>query len=344
MNRIRIGVVGLNVGACVCSNIVNKEGKQYFQLSVVCDLDAHKGNRWRDEHKATVFTDYDEMLANADIEAVAVMTGPNGRAAMIRKAIRAGKHVMTTKPFEMDPDAAMQVLQEAERLKKAVFMNSPSPVPSPVISQIARWRDKYRLGEPIGYRHDIWAGYREEPDGRWYDDPNLCPAAPMLRLGIYPINEMVRIFRDPVQVHVTQSRIFTQRPTADNVQMTVLFKNGAIGSHFASFCVRDGQSCRRPLILNFENGTITSSMEPVAGETHMMTVSAMRDGRRETDHAECHDTLREYPWSVLHRTIMGENIDGLVTKEEIVNAVRILCAMRRSSQSGLPEQTSLAGA
>lgn len=344
MDRIKIGVVGLNFGGAACDMIANQGGKPYFQLTAVCDFDAYKGDRWRDENGAVIYTDYDEMLAKADMEAIVVMTGPNGRAEMIRKALRAGKHVMTTKPFEMDPEAAMSVLKEAESLGKVVYVNSPSPAPSLLIRQIKEWQEKYNLGKPIGYRYDVWSNYREKPDGRWYDDPKLCPAAPMLRLGIYLMNDMVRIFDNPVQVSVTQSRIFTQRPTADNTQMTVLFESGAIGSHFASFCVRDAQPYRQPLIINFENGTITSNVEPNTGETGVMTISATvnddseRRFHREVERVEGYDKSGDYQWDILYRSIKGEKIEGLVTKEEIVNAVRILNAMGRASQSGLPEK------
>src|SRR5262249_4882665 len=136
----------------------------------------------------------DEILADPVIPAVGLYTGPSRRADLLRKIIRAGKHVMTTKPFELDPHAALEVMQEARSRGCIVHLNSPAPVMPLDVSQIKQWQTEFRLGEPVACRADVWAGYREKADGSWCDDPELCPVAPIFRLGIYLINDLLEIF------------------------------------------------------------------------------------------------------------------------------------------------------
>src|SRR5690606_1581322 len=95
---------------------------------------------------------------------------------------------MTTKPFEVDPDAAADVLAEAQRLGRFVHLNSPTPVMPVDLQQVLDWRDRFDLGRPVGCRLETYASYHEQADGSWLDDPERCPAAPIFRLGIYLIN------------------------------------------------------------------------------------------------------------------------------------------------------------
>ena len=90
------------------------------------------------------------------MDAVVLFCGPVGRAKLVQEIIRGGKHVMTTKPFDLDPDAALEVLQGARRLGRILYMNSPSPLLSPDVRQINTWVKEYDLGRAIAARFDTW--------------------------------------------------------------------------------------------------------------------------------------------------------------------------------------------
>jgi predicted dehydrogenase len=147
---------------------------------------------------------------------------------------------MTTKPLELDASAALSVLREAREMGRVIHLNSPAPVLPMDISQIMEWQSAYKLGNPVGCRADVWASYTEQADGSWYDDPERCPVAPIFRLGIYLINDLIAIFGEPEEVQVFASRIATGRPTPDTAQLGIRFANGGLANIFSSFCVRDG--------------------------------------------------------------------------------------------------------
>lgn len=150
---------------------------------------------------------------------------------------------MTTKPFELNANVASRVLKEAEKMGRVVHLNSPSPLPEDIFV-IKKWIKKYNLGQVIGCRADVWANYREKADGSWYDSPKKYPVAPIFRLGIYLINDLIRLIGKPESLQVLHSRLFTKRPTPDNAQLGILFENGAIVNVFSSFCIDDGQQYR----------------------------------------------------------------------------------------------------
>ena len=102
----------------------------YIELVGLCDRDVSISSRIAKRHAVRQYASLDEVLGDPEVEAVGLFTPPNARAELIRKIIRAGKHVMTTKPFELDAAAALAVLEEARALKKIVHINSPEPLPA----------------------------------------------------------------------------------------------------------------------------------------------------------------------------------------------------------------------
>jgi predicted dehydrogenase len=263
MKKTPIGIIGLNWGlAVIREQIVSGPGSEHFELAAVCSKERDKVDSCASTYGVQPYYDIDALLRDPSIPAVGLMTGPFGRAGLIRRAIEAGKHVMTTKPIEVDPDAALDVLRLARSLRRVVHLNSPTPLPSPDVKQILEWREEYQLGRAVGARADIWANYREAADGKWYDDPEKCPVAPIFRLGIYLINDLIRLIGNPVAVSVMSSRLFTGRPTPDNAQLSLIFDNGALANIFSSFCVNDAQWWLSSLTLNFENGSVYRNVGP----------------------------------------------------------------------------------
>jgi predicted dehydrogenase len=336
---VRIGIVGLNFGRHIVAELAEGSARQFVTLAAVCDLDTRKAADLAAKYHVAQLADLDQALADPTLDAIGLFTGPVGRAALIRKIIRAGKHVMTTKPFERDPAAASEVLQEARRLNKVVHLNSPSPFPSADLKQVMQWQKQYDLGRPVACRREVWASYREVADGGWYDDPARCPVAPIFRLGIYLINDMVRLFGPAESVQVMHSRLFTGRPTPDNAQMTVKFRNGVLASIFASFCVDDGQYYSNSMVLNYERGTIYRNTSPQAygqANRHPELTLARIDGAKHTsiERALPDESTGGYQWHAFQEAVRGRPQPDAITPEQIVAGIQVIDAMARAEQSG----------
>lgn len=284
------------------------------------------------------YADLDHLLADGEIPVVGLFTGPVGRAALLKRIFRAGKDVMTTKPFEDDPDRAEEALEEACRLKRVVHLNSPTAEHAHDMAQIARWRERYDLGRPIGARGDVWVSYREKADSSWYDDPKMCPVAPIFRLGIYLINDLVAMFGAADEVQVLQSRLFTERPTSDNAQLGIRFKNGALASVFASFCVEDSLRYRNSLTINFERGTIFRNVGvPSPGSAGFMELTLVREGRNEKRLVERKNVPLGsgfYQWPQFVRALQQRDSPSPAFIRDTLAGLRIIEAMKRADQTG----------
>ncbi|MGB8352482.1 MAG: Gfo/Idh/MocA family oxidoreductase [Chthoniobacteraceae bacterium] len=334
---LNIGFVGLNFGGYIADTLISGPGGEFFNVAAVCDVDASKVPAFAIRRGVKAYTRLDQLLADEEIDVVALFTGPAGRADLIRSIIHAGKDVMTTKPFELDPIAARSVLEEAESLGRVIHLNSPPPEMPAYLRQIREWQQEFDLGQPIHCRGEVLISYREKADGRWLDDPASCPAAPIFRLGIYVINDIVRLFGRVSEVQVMTSRILTQRPTADNAQLSLYFENKALGTIYATFCVDNGQHHAHSLILHYERGTIYRNMLPVAyGKaegTSRLLLTATRDHREViTRECELPEMCGSYQWETFHNAVVGQR--SVVSPiDDIVHSIEIVAAMARAEKS-----------
>ena len=341
--RIKMAVVGLRFGEYVVEcQILGQPGMDAIELVGVFDLDVSKSSRIAQKHAVRHYASLDEILGDPQVEAVGLFTPLNGRAELIRKIIRAGKHVMTTKPFEQDAADALAVLEEARALNKIVHINSPEPLPDQETAQILNWQEEYQLGQPVSVRWETYTSVREQADGSWYDDPAQCPVAPVFRLGIYGINQMLRLCGKVEAVNVAHSRLFTGRPTPDNGELSLQFENGALGSVFASFCIDDGQRYANHLCIHFARGTVRGEVSETF-ENHDMRAKKLSlqaldpEGRVVTRsvNLESEQLNGKYQWENFHDAVRsGQPLAGEIDPELIAHGVQVINAMCEADQEG----------
>lgn len=123
--RPAIGVIG-------CGNIARRHLAAYreagYRVTALSDvmLERAEGRREAFFPDARVFADYRELLARPEIEVVDVTTHPEARAGIVEAALRAGKHVLSQKPFVLDLEVGERLvrLADAQGVRLAVNQNA----------------------------------------------------------------------------------------------------------------------------------------------------------------------------------------------------------------------------
>lgn len=346
MQKIKVGMVGLNFGKeIIDSHILHGAAQPYFELRAVCQRGRSKCDELAAAYGVKAYYDLEDLLADDEIPVIILMTGPNGRAGQLRKIIRAGKDCMTTKPFEIDPDEAAAVLAEARELGRFIYLNSPCAADSTDFRIINEWREKYNLGMPVGGHHECWYKVAESPDDTWYDKPDECPAAPIFRLGIYGINDLLRVFGEPEEIQVMQTRLFTGRPTPDYARMCIKFKSGAIADTLDGW-VTSPERQSTSMILYFERGTVFRNptmmpCNPVRAALQDFTYLCLSVGDDsdgmpvETVHVPNGELSQAYQWETFFRAVLTrQRPQGETPDEVIVDSLRIVKAMKEAADTG----------
>ncbi len=340
MSRVKLGLVGLNFGRHIVNDLLADGGNPFVELVGVCDLDQEKARKMAADRKLKFYPTLESMLADPELEAIGLYTPPVNRHRLIDQVICAGKHVMTTKPFDRDPEAARAILKKAAELGKVVHLNSPNPVPPGDLKQILAWQQEYDLGQPILASWQTFARYQEQPDGSWYDDPARCPAPPIFRLGIYGINDLLQLCGTPLDCTVQESRIFTGRPTADNAQLGIRFVNGCLATVSASFCIDNGRPYRNIMTIHYERGTVTRNLAGVEayGDPAWSVLTLQRSNGPEAAPSFVEVRLPRgegsgtYQWENFRDAVRGKKLVGEIDPELIVDSIRVINAMFEQTQ------------
>src|SRR5213080_2560883 len=121
-NMVRFGVIGYGYwGPNVVRNLTSLEGSE---LMAVCDKSPAARRRMQKAHPGiAVATEASEILASADIDAVAVVTPVWTHYELAKAALENGKHVFVEKPFTSNSAQAEELIELAARKKLTIMVD-----------------------------------------------------------------------------------------------------------------------------------------------------------------------------------------------------------------------------
>ncbi len=111
---VKAGIVGL--GLVSTSHYKGYASHPAAQVVAVCDLDRPRAERFaRERNIPEIYTSYEEMLQEADINVVDIATPTYLHIPMALQAIKAGKHVHCEKPFCRYTGEGLEAAQAARQ-------------------------------------------------------------------------------------------------------------------------------------------------------------------------------------------------------------------------------------
>ncbi|MEM8736982.1 MAG: Gfo/Idh/MocA family oxidoreductase [Planctomycetota bacterium] len=141
-----------NLGLIGCGGITRSHLKAYqaagYRVVGMADLDPEVAKQRQADFypEAVIYASHHELLAQDDIAVVDIATHPVPRAALIRDALNAGKHVLSQKPFVVDLAVGKELadLADQKNVKLAVNQNGRW---APHIAYIRQAIDDGHLGQ-----------------------------------------------------------------------------------------------------------------------------------------------------------------------------------------------------
>jgi len=122
MTATTIGVIGCGYwGPNLLRNFAENEAAQ---LRWICDLDETRlGAMGRRYPAARTATDYQSLIADPDLDAVAVVTPVATHFKIAKEALAAGKHVLMEKPLTATSRQAEELIELAEQNKRVLMVD-----------------------------------------------------------------------------------------------------------------------------------------------------------------------------------------------------------------------------
>lgn len=142
-----IGAVAVGYGYWGPNIVRNLIEQPAFNFLGLCELDEGRIEDFRSRHPGIrVEREYEEVLANPEVEAVAIATPPSTHHALVKAALEAGKHVLVEKPLATSGDDAAELVALA-RERDLTLLPGHTFVYSPPVNKVRDLIQSGHLGE-----------------------------------------------------------------------------------------------------------------------------------------------------------------------------------------------------
>jgi predicted dehydrogenase len=142
-----IGLAVIGAGYWGPKLVRNFQASSSFRLRWLCDLDVRRAERALGGYSTVAATDdYMAVLADEEVQAVAVATSASSHLGIAMAALRAGKHVLVEKPLASTYDDGWRLVDEAAE-RGLVLMCDHTYCYTPAVTWIREVMRSGELGE-----------------------------------------------------------------------------------------------------------------------------------------------------------------------------------------------------
>ncbi len=239
MEKIRIGIIG-------CGSIAKHRHMPEYHansetaIAAVCDINEERANGFAEIYQAKAFTDYNELLADEDIDAVSVCTPNYLHAPISVAALYAGKHVLCEKPMAATMEEAREMNEAARKTgKKLMIAHNQRFVPSH--RKAKELIEKGEAGKIYSFRSAFGHGGPEgwSADGKdsWFFKKDQAFIGAMGDLGVHKTDLLRFIFGEEfTEVGAFVETSAKENTDVDDTAVCVLKTvSGVIGTLAASW-------------------------------------------------------------------------------------------------------------
>jgi predicted dehydrogenase len=186
LSEINVGLVGLGYWG---PNLMRSLGRiPRVNLRYACDLDPNRWEKVARLYAGTRFTEsFEELLADPELDAVAIAAPVPVHAPLARQALRAGKDVFVEKPLALSPSDAEQLVALAEEADQVLMVGHLLEY-HPAVARLKEIVDSGELDEIFYvYTHRLNLGIvRRDENALWSLGPHDLSVV-MFLLGQEPI-------------------------------------------------------------------------------------------------------------------------------------------------------------
>lgn len=184
MKPIRTAVIG--TGSISDFHLKSYARHPDAELVAVCDLNGERARQKADQFGAAKsYSDYKELLADPDIDAVSVCTWNNTHAEISIAALRAGKHVLVEKPLCTTVEEALRIREAVEETGKQLMIGYVRRY-DPNARLLKEFVDKGEFGDL--YYAKASSIRRHGNPGGWFADRSRSGGGPLIDIGVHMID------------------------------------------------------------------------------------------------------------------------------------------------------------
>lgn len=245
MSLIKVGVIGCG-SIAIHRHLPEFAANNQVEIVAVCDIISERAKAIADQYGAKVYTDYQEVIADKNIDVISVCLPNNLHAPVSIAALQAGKHVLCEKPMATSRQEAEEMIETARAQgKKLMIAHNQRFVPSHQkakeliasgeVGKIYSFRTAFGHGGPEGW----------SIDGRdsWFFEKDKALIGAMGDLGVHK-TDLIRFL---LGEEITEVAAFVETSAKgetdvdDNAVCILKTASGIIGTLAASWAYNTEQ-------------------------------------------------------------------------------------------------------
>lgn len=188
------------------------------------------------------YSRYDELLADAEIDAVYIASPVFLHAEHTIAAARAGKHVLCEKPMALNVDECEKMIAECRKnnvkLGIAYYRRF-----YPVIERIRQAIREGEIGKPVFAQINTFEAFDPGPDHprRWFVEKAKSGGGPMMDFGCHRLEILLDLFGKAERVESLNASVRFDREVEDTSAVLLQFETGTCASLVVTHAVQESQ-------------------------------------------------------------------------------------------------------
>ncbi len=201
-SKIRVGVIGLGMGR---GHLKSYSTNPFCEVVAIADTDPARLATTGDEYGVKArFTDAEEMLAKANLDAVSIAVPNKFHCPLTLAAFEQGIHVLCEKPMALTLRQAEQMQAASDSSGKKLMINFSYRF-SPMSYALKQQVDAGVIGN-IYFGRTVWHRRRGMPGfGGWFGNKELAGGGPLIDLGVHRIDLALWLMGHPDPIAVSGS-------------------------------------------------------------------------------------------------------------------------------------------
>lgn len=239
MTKLKIAVIGCG-SIAKHRHLPEYEANENVEIAAVCDIVEERAEEFARKYQAKAYTNYEELLADAKIDAVSVCTPNYLHAPISIAALNAGKHVLCEKPMATSRQEALSMISAAKNNgKKLMIGHNQRFVNSHVKAK--RLIENGEVGKIYSFRtafgHPGPEKWSADGEQSWFFIKDQAFIGAMGDLGVHK-TDLIRFILGEEIVEVgafVETSAKTNSDVDDNAVCVLKTESGVIGTLAASW-------------------------------------------------------------------------------------------------------------
>lgn len=233
---VKVGLVGAGGIAAAHLGAMRRHPTQ-LAVTAVCDVNQENARRRAEQYGAdATYPSIEDMLREADIDAVDICTTHDQHAELAVKASAAGKHVLVEKPMATNMADCQRMVEAGERAG-TILMIGQCERYLPSYAALRRLLEEGELGALRAVRFDAMQGSDGLPDGHWLFDARKAGGGVVISVAVHRIDLARFLVGEITRVSATCRTVNPRfvNGAEDYAVAHLEFASGAVGEMFATW-------------------------------------------------------------------------------------------------------------